>query len=58
MATLVQCPYCGSTHTDKTKNGSLTKNLATAGAVVGGALLEMATGVPGILGANVGFGRT
>ena len=27
-------------------------------AVVGGALLQMATGIPGILGANIGYGRT
>lgn len=55
---MVQCPHCGSYNTKKTSNGKLTDNLAKAGAVVGGALLQMATGIPGILGANVGYGRT
>ena len=58
MATIVQCPYCGSINTAKTSNGKLADKLAKAGSVVGGALLEMATGVPGILGANIGYGRT
>ena len=58
MATLVTCPHCGSNNTKKTSNGKLTDGLAKAGAVVGGALLQMATGIPGILGANVGYGRT
>lgn len=57
MATMVKCPHCGSYNTKKTSNGKLTDNLAKAGAVVGGALLQMATGIPGILGANVGYGR-
>lgn len=58
MATIVKCPYCGSINTTKTSNGKLTDKLAKAGAVVGGAILEMATGVPGFLGANAGYGRT
>ena len=58
MATMVKCPHCGSYDTKKTSNGKLTDNLAKAGAVVGGALLQMATGIPGILGANIGYGRT
>lgn len=58
MATTAKCPHCGSYNTKKTSNGKLTDNLAKAGAVVGGALLQMATGIPGILGANVGYGRT
>ena len=58
MATMVKCPHCGSYNTKKTSNGKLSDNLAKAGAVVGGALLQMATGIPGILGANVGYGRT
>ena len=58
MATTVKCPHCGSYNTKKTSNGKLTDNLAKAGAVVGGAILQMATGIPGILGANVGYGRT
>lgn len=58
MSTLVKCPYCGSYNTAKTANGKASNVLAKAGSVVGGALLEMATGVPGILGANLGFGRT
>lgn len=58
MATMVNCPYCGGYNTKKTSNGKLSDGLAKAGAVVGGALLQMVTGVPGILGANVGYGRT
>lgn len=58
MATLVKCPHCGSYNTAKTSNGKLSDALAKTGAVVGGALLQMATGIPGILGANVGYGRT
>ena len=58
MATTVKCPHCGNYNTKKTSNGKLTDNLAKAGAVVGGALLQMATGIPGILGANIGYGRT
>ena len=58
MATMAKCPLCGSYNTKKTSNGKLTDNLAKAGAVVGGAILQMATGIPGILGANVGYGRT
>ena len=58
MATLVQCPHCGSYNTAKTSNGKLSDALAKTGAVVGGALLQMTTGIPGILGANVGYGRT
>ena len=42
MATIVKCPYCGSINTTKTSNGKLTDKLAKAGAVVGGAILEMA----------------
>ena len=58
MATMVKCPHCGSYNTKKTSNGKLTDNLAKAGAVVGGALLQVATGIPGILSANLGYGRT
>lgn len=58
MATLVQCPHCGSYNTAKTSNGKLSDVLAKTGAVVGGALLQMVTGIPGILGANVGYGQT
>ena len=58
MATMAKCPYCGSYNTKKTSNGKLSDNIAKAGAVVGGALLQMATGILGILGANVGYGRT
>lgn len=58
MATLVKCPHCGGYNTAKTSNGKLSDALAKTGAVVGGALLQMATGIPGILGANVGYGRT
>lgn len=58
MATMAKCPHCGSYNTKKTSNGKLSDNIAKAGAVVGGALLQMATGIPGILGANVGYGRT
>ena len=58
MATMVKCPHCGSYNTKKTSNGKLTDNRAKAGAVVGGARLQMASGSPGIRGANVGYGRT
>lgn len=58
MATYVKCPYCGSYETKKTSNGKLTDALAKTGSVVGGALLQIATGIPGILSANVGYGRT
>ena len=58
MATIIECPHCGSYNTAKTSNGKLSDALAKTGAVVGGALLQMATGIPGILGANVGYGRT
>ncbi len=58
MNTIVQCPYCGSYDTQKTKNGKLSDTLAKAGSIVGGALLQMATGIPGILGANTAYGRS
>lgn len=58
MATLVKCPFCGSYNTKKTTNGKMSNTLAKAGSIVGGTLLQMATGVPGILGANIGYGRT
>lgn len=59
MATLVQCPYCGSYKTQKTSNGKLSDAVAKTGAVVGGALLEMVTGgVGGLLGANIAYGRS
>lgn len=60
MKTIVQCPYCNSCNTEKTANGKLSDGLAKAGAVVGGALLQMVTGIngTGLLGANVGYGQT
>lgn len=60
MTTLVKCPYCGSYNTSKTTNGKVSDVLAKTGAVVGGALLNMATGgvAAGLLGANFGYGRT
>ena len=60
MATHVQCPNCGSYNTSKTTNGKVSDVLAKTGAVVGGALLNMATGgvAAGLLGANSGYGRT
>lgn len=58
MATIVTCPYCGSYRTAKTANGKVSDAIAKTGAVVGGALLQMATGIPGILGANLGYART
>ena len=51
MATPVQCPYCGSYSTEKT-------NMSKVGSVVCGAMLQMATGIPGILGVNLGYGQT
>lgn len=60
MATYVQCPNCGSYNTGKTTNGKVSDVLAKTGAVVGGAILNMATGgvAAGLLGANFGYGRT
>lgn len=59
MATLVQCPHCGSHNTAKTTNGKVSDVLAKTGAVVGGAIINMATGgALGIIGANIGYGRT
>ena len=58
MKTIVQCPYCGSYNTQKTANGNFSEKLAKVGAVVGGALLDVATGIPGILSANFGYRRT
>lgn len=59
MATLVKCPYCGSYNTSKTTNGKVSDALAKTGAVVGGALLNMVTGgIGGLIGANIGYGRT
>lgn len=58
MATLVKCPFCGGYHTSKTTNGKFSNALAVTGSVVGGALLQMVTGVPGIFGTNLGYGRT
>ena len=58
MDALVKCPHCGSYNTQKTSNGKLSNGLARVGSVVGGALLQMATGIPGILGANAAYGQT
>lgn len=57
MATQVECPHCGSYSTSKTSNGKLSVALAKTGAVVGGALINMATGgvLGGLLGANFGY---
>ena len=55
---MVQCPYCGSFNTGKTTNGRFSRGLSTAASIVGGTLLQMATGVPGILGVNVAMGRS
>ncbi|WP_270245296.1 hypothetical protein [Phocaeicola coprocola] len=59
MATIVKCPHCGSYHTSKTTNGKVSDVLAKTGAIVGGALINMATGgALGIIGANIGYGNT
>ncbi len=58
MASNVQCPFCGGYNTTKTANGKLSRSLSTAGSIVGGALLQMVTGVPGILGTNLAMGRS
>lgn len=59
MANIVQCPYCGSYNTAKTSNGKMSDALAKTGTVVGGALINMATGESfGVLGAYLGYGRT
>lgn len=58
MAELVKCPHCGSYDTAKTKNGKVSSALSTAGGILGGALLQLVTGVPGMLGANAAIGQT
>lgn len=60
MSTIVQCPYCGCYNTAKTSNGKLSNALAMTGAVVGGALINMATGgvLGGLLGAKLGYDNT
>ena len=55
MKDYVQCPYCGSYSTEASTKGKITRGLQTVGSIVGGALLQLATGVPGILGANIGI---
>ncbi len=44
MATNVQCPYCGSYNTAKTTNGKFSRGIEAAASLVGGTLLQMATG--------------
>ncbi len=59
MATSVKCPHCGSTNTQKTTNGKFSDALAKTGSILGGALINMATGgIGGIIGANVAYGRS
>lgn len=59
MATLVKCPHCGSYNTEKTINGKFSDALAKTGAILGGALINMATGgIGGIIGTSVAYGRT
>ena len=54
MATLVKCPHCGSYNTEKTVNGKFSDALAKTGAILGGALINMATGgIGGIIGTSV-----
>lgn len=55
MATMIECPFCGSYDTKKTTNGKVSNGLAKAGAIVGGALLQMVTGVPGAIAAEAGY---
>lgn len=59
MATLVQCPHCGSYNTAKTTNGKISDALSKTGAVVGGAIINMVTGGSlGIIGTNIAYGRS
>ena len=59
MATLVKCPHCGSYNTEKTVNGKFSDALAKTRAILGGALINMATGgIGGIIGTSVAYGRT
>lgn len=55
MKTSVQCPHCGSYSTEASTKGKITRGLQTAGSVIGGALIQMVTGVPGIISANIGI---
>jgi len=57
-ASLVQCPYCGSYNTRKTNNGHFTDGLAKAGALTAGVILQMLTGIPGIVGVNLSYRYT
>ena len=45
-------------NTTKNTNGKFSRSIETAASVVGGALLQMATGIPGILGVNVAMGKS
>lgn len=58
MSLQVQCPFCGSYNTAKTTNGKVSNSVTTAASVIGGAVLQMFTGIPGIIGPNVIIGRT
>lgn len=59
MAAQVKCPHCGSYNTSKTTNGKLSNVLATAGAIVGGAAINLVTGgCLGIIGTNIAYGKT
>ena len=58
MAAPVPCPYCGSHNTEKTNNGKFSSGLANTGAFAAGVLLQGLTGIPGILGVNLGYRYT
>lgn len=42
----------------KTTNGKFSRGIETAASLVGGTLLQMATGIPGILGVNFAMGKS
>ena len=58
MEAFIYCPYCDSRNTQKTSNGKFTDGLAKTGSFVGGGLLQGLTGLPGILGVNLGYKHT
>lgn len=58
MTSHVQCPYCGSYNTEKTVNGKVSRSATTVAGILGGAVLQMFTGVPGIIGTDIAVGRT
>lgn len=58
MSSNVQCPYCGSYNTAKTTNGKVSREASTVAGILGGTVLQMVTGIPGIFGTDIAIART